>query len=202
VPDGGVAISQEECDRRWWPWSLETLAERLGGVGGWGVVGGWAIDLHVGRVTRHHADLEIAVPVQSFELIAATLPDLEWDVVGDGQLWPYPEALDDFRQTWLRDPASGCFLLDVIRERQDDETWTYRRDPSITLPQAEAYLRAENGLRYLAPELVVLFKAMHQRPKDQQDFDTVLPALHMQQRARLRTWLERTAPAHRWLDAL
>jgi hypothetical protein len=202
VSQRGVAISQEECDRRWQPWSLETLVERLGGVAGWGVVGGWAIDLYVGRVTRDHADLEIAVPAQSFELIAAALPDLEWDVVGDGQLWPYPKALDDFHQTWLRDPPSGSFLLDVFRERHADTTWTFRRHPTITLPYAEAYLQAENGLRYLAPELVVLFKAKHTRPKDQQDFDTVLPALDTHQRARLRTWLERTQPAHHWLDAL
>ncbi len=202
MPAGGVAISQEECDRRWRPWSLAILAERLGEVRGWGVVGGWAIDLYLGRVTRHHADLEIAVPAHTFQLIAAEFPDLEWDVVGDGLLWPYPEALDDFHQTWLRDPASGSFLLDVFRERHDDTTWAYRRDPTITLPYAEAYLQAENGLRYLAPEVVMLFKAKLQRPKDQQDFDTVLPALDEQQRARLRTWLERTEPSHLWLDAL
>jgi hypothetical protein len=202
VLEGGVAISQEECERRWRPWSLETLAERLGEVEGWGVVGGWAIDLYMRRVTRDHADLEIAVPAGSFERIAAALPDLEWDVVGDGRLWPYPEALDDFHQTWLRDPASGRFLLDVFREHQDHTTWTYRRDPAITLPYAEAYLEADSGLRYLAPELVMLFKAKHQRPKDQQDFETVLPALDPRQRTRLRAWLERTHPAHPWLDTL
>jgi hypothetical protein len=202
VPEGGVAISQEECDRRWRPWSLETLAERLGAVGGWCVVGGWAIDLYMGRVTRKHADLEIAVPAESFERIAAALPDLEWDVVGDGQLWPYPEALDEFHQTWLREPATGRFLLDVFREHHDHTTWTYRRDPTITLPYAAAYLEAEGGVRYLAPELVILFKAKHHRPKDQQDFDTVLPTLDLRRRARLREWLERTQRAHPWLDAL
>jgi len=202
VPDGGVAISREECDSRWRPWSLETLVERLGGVGRWGVVGGWAIDVHVGRVTRPHADLEIAVPAQSFDDIAAALPDLEWDVVGDGRLWPYPDALADFHQTWLRDPASGSFLLDVFREDHDDTTWTYRRDPTITLPSAEAYLQTGNGLRYLTPELVLLFKAEHQRPKDEQDFAAVLPMLDRRQRTRLRTWLERTGAGHRWLDVL
>jgi hypothetical protein len=181
---------------------LETLVERLGGVEPWGVVGGWSIDLHLGRQTRHHGDLEIAVPQQSFGLVAAAVTDLEWDVVGDGHLWPYPEALDDFPQTWLRDPTSGSFLLDVIRESHDDATWRYRRDPTITVPYVEAYLRTEHGLRYLAPELAVLFKAKHQRPKDEQDFVAVLPAMNEQQRHRLRTWLERTEPGHAWLKAL
>ena len=84
------------------------------------------------------------------------------------------------------------------REWAADDT----RYPAITLPYAESYLQAENGLRYLAPEVVMLFKAKLQRPKDQQDFDTVLPALDEQQRTRLRTWLERTEPSHRSLDAL
>lgn len=127
---------------------------------------------------------------------------MEWDVVGDGQLWPYPQALDDFHQTWLRDPASGSFLVDVFREPHDDTTWTYRRDPTITLPYAEAYLQGGNGLRYLAPELVLLFKAKHQRPKDEQDFDTVLPVLDERRRTRLRTLLEQTEPHHSWLDTL
>ena len=166
------------------------------------MVGGWAIDLHLGRQTRRHADVEIAVPAQSFEHVAAALTELEWDVIGDGRLWPYPDALDDHRQTWLRDPATGFFLLDVIRERHDDVTWTFRRDPTITLPHDEAHLRAVNGLHYLAPELVILFKAKHPRPKDEKDFVTVLPELNGQQRQRLRVWLEQAEPDHAWLDAL
>jgi hypothetical protein len=202
VTDGGVVISQEECDRRWRPWSLQTLAERLGGVKHWAVVGGWAIDLYLGRVTRDHRDLEIAIPAQSFEEIAAVVPELAWDVVGDGKLWPYPERLGESHQTWLRDPASGSFLLDVFREPGDDTAWVYRRDRTITVPVAEAFLQSEDGLRYLAPELVLLFKAKHQRLKDQQDFDAVAPTLNTRQRARLRTLLGRTEPAHSWLDLL
>ena len=70
------------------------LAAGLGGVDGWGVVGGRAVDLHLGPVTRDHADLEIAIAAERFGLVAAALADLAWDVVGAGRLWPYPDALD------------------------------------------------------------------------------------------------------------
>ena len=126
----GVVISEAECARRWRAWTPGEVARRLAGVASWGVVGGWAIDLFVGRATRYHGDIEIAIPADRFPALAAAVRELEWDVVGDGRLWPYPAALGRFRQTWLREPASGLFLLDVFRESHDGATWTFRRDPS------------------------------------------------------------------------
>ena len=70
------------------------------------------------------------------------------------------------------------------------------------MPSDRAYRQAGNGLRYLTPELVVLFKAKHCRPRDQHDVDVLLPDLDAEQRARLLAWLERSEPGHRWLDAL
>ena len=40
-----------------------------------------------------------------------------------------------FYQTWLRDPATGNYLLDVFREPQPDgDTWICRRDERIRFP--------------------------------------------------------------------
>jgi len=40
-----------------------------------------------------------------------------FDAVGDRRIWENatPEALADTHQTWLRDPATGHYLLDVFR---------------------------------------------------------------------------------------
>lgn len=43
----------------------------------WGVVGGWAIDLHLGAVTREHDDIEIGVPAASFPEVADALAGFE-----------------------------------------------------------------------------------------------------------------------------
>lgn len=105
-------------------------------------------------------------------------------------------------QTWLRDPASGSYLLDVFREPHDGDTWVFRHDKTITLPRAEVIGRTPDGIPYLAPELVLLFKAKHTRPKDQADFDATVPYLSQAQRATLASLLARAHPAHRWLARL
>ena len=44
-------------------------------------------------------------------------------------------------------------------------------------------------VRYLRPEIVLLFKARHAREKDQQGFDATVPVLDAVQRGWLREWL-------------
>ena len=163
----------EECRRRWDPWTPAEVHDRLEAVTApWGVVGGWAIDLHLGVVTREHDDIEIGVPAASVPEVADALAGFEWDIVGDGRIWPYPAYLDRFHQTWLRDPSTGRYHLDVFREPGDGEVWYFRRDPSsITLAYADVYTRTAAGIPHLVPELVLLFKACDVQPKDQDDFD-------------------------------
>jgi hypothetical protein len=40
--------------------------------------GGWAVDFHAGRVTREHADIDIAVWSHDRALVATLLLDSEW----------------------------------------------------------------------------------------------------------------------------
>ncbi|KAB2594264.1 hypothetical protein [Streptomyces arboris] len=54
----------------------------------------------------------------------------------------------------------------------------------------------------LAPELVLLFKAKHRRPKDQADLDATVPYLSPAQRATLTGLLTRVHPGHVWLADL
>ncbi|MET8122445.1 hypothetical protein [Micromonospora sp. NPDC005189] len=106
------------------------------------------------------------------------------------------------RQTWLRDPATGRYLLDVFREPHDGDMWICRRDETIRLPYAEIIRHTVDRIPYLIPELVLLFKAKHVRPKDQADFDGVLPLLTRTQRETLSRLLTRIHPGHTWLAAL
>jgi hypothetical protein len=105
-------------------------------------------------------------------------------------------------QTWLRDPASGNYLLDVFREPHDGDTWICRHDQRIRFPYSEIIHHSEDGIPYLAPELVLLFKAKHARPKDQADFDGTIPLMTPAQRATLAGLLARAHPGHHWLANL
>jgi hypothetical protein len=72
--------------------------------------------------------------------------------------------------------------------------WIYRRDPLIRRPWSLALLR-RGRLRYLAPELQLLFKSKHVRPKDQIDAEVVIPELEPDRLAFLRAALP---DDHRW----
>lgn len=188
---------------RWEPWTPTEVADRLRGVTApWYVLAGWALDLFLGRQTREHEDLEIGVPQDRFPEIRTALGDLELVVVGDGEAWPLSdESLAAHRQTWVREP-SGPWRLDVIRERWDSDDWVYRRDARIRRHGARAITRTSDGVPFLQPEVVLLFKAKAVRPKDQLDFDVVVPELEHGSREWLSDALRVTHPDHPWLERL
>jgi hypothetical protein len=80
--------------------------------------------------------------------------------------------------------------------------WICRQDASIRFPYDEIIQRTHDGIPYLTPELVLLFKAKHARQKDQADFDATLPRLTAAQRRTLGEFLTRVHPGHRWSAAV
>ncbi|MEV6304260.1 hypothetical protein AB0M02_32975 [Actinoplanes sp. NPDC051861] len=196
----------EALERRWARcWAPGEVARRLAGAEvPWYVAAGWALDLFRGGQSRTHHDIEVGVPAGRFAEIRSRFPGLVFDAVGDGRIREAASAEDlaETHQTWLRDPATGDYLLDVFREPHDGPTWICRRDPSLRLPYASIIHHTPDGIPYLIPELVLLFKAKATRPKDQADFEGVLPLLSAAQRSALAGWLTRVHPAHAWLAAL
>jgi hypothetical protein len=168
------------------------------------VAAGWALDLFRGRQTRAHGDIEIAIPAAGFPEVRSRFPGYVFDAAGSGRIWADagPDVLTGVHQTWLRDPATGNYLLDVFREPHDGSTWICRRDETIRLPYSEIICYSADGIPYLAPELVLLFKAKHARQKDQADFDATVPQLTPTQRDVLAELLARVHPGHQWLAAL
>lgn len=209
LPAGGVELSPAEIDAlgaRWSScWRPAEVARRLTGVTTpWYVAAGWALDLFRGRQTRAHGDIEIGVPAAGFPEIRDRLPGYVFDAAGSGRIWADagPDVLAALHQTWLRDPATGDYLLDVFREPHDGDMWICRRDETIRRPYGEIIRHTADGIPYLAPEYVLVFKATATRPKDQADFDGTLPHLTAAQRATLAELLTRVHPGHGWLADL
>ena len=208
-PAGGVQLSDaeiESLDARWESaWTPSEVALRLAGVTTpWYVAAGWALDLFRGTQTRAHGDIEIAVPAARFPEIRERFAGYVFDGVGDRRIWEgaSSEVLAATHQTWLRDPATDQYLLDVFREPHDGDTWICRRDETIRLPYSDVIRHTDDGIPYLAPELVLLFKAKHVRAKDQADFDGTLLHMTVHQREALAGLLERVHPGHPWLADL
>ncbi|WP_229403294.1 nucleotidyltransferase domain-containing protein [Micromonospora okii] len=209
LPDGGIEVSSSDeasIAARWAQcWTPQEVARRLVGVSApWYIAAGWALDLFRGEQTRDHHDIEIGVPARQFPEIRERFAEFAVDAVGTGRIWESatPRAMNATWQTWLRDPATGRYLLDVFREPHEDKVWICRRDETIRLPYADVIRHTPDRIPYLSPELVLLFKAKHVRPKDQADFDGVLPLLTHTQRETLSSLLTKVHPGHTWLATL
>ncbi len=130
LPGGGIELSPAEIealDARWSScWTPSEVAHVLTGISApWCVAGGWALDLFRGAQTREHADIEIAIPAARFAEVHDRFPGYVFDAVGSGRVWENatPDVLAAVHQTWLRDPATGNYLVDVFREPHDGDTW-------------------------------------------------------------------------------
>ena len=191
-------------DAEWEAWRPADVATRLAGVDvPWRVSAGWAIDLFLGGERREHEDLEIAVPADRFDEIAAALDELDFHVVTRGVAEPVAasrELMETIHQTWGLDRPASRWRVDVFREPFDDGGWVARRDESIRLSYSELIEHTADGIPYERPEVVLLFKAKHARAKDEADLAAVLPRLSAERRALLADWLERVHPGHFWLD--
>ena len=197
-------------DRHAWdPWLPEVIAERLAGVAvPWCVAAGWALDLFLDRQTREHHDVEIAVPAGRFAEIRDRFGDCDFYVPVRGKLVPYTSQDSGVRrpsegeaaahQTWALERVTGTWRVDVFREPHDGDTWICRRDDRIRRPYAAVVRRTAGGVPYLAPEVVLLFKAKAPRAKDEADFDNALPVLTMDSRRWLDGALALVHPDHPW----
>lgn len=197
---------QQLPDDAWNAWSPDELLARLGlSPPSWYVVGGWALDLWHGRQTRAHEDLEFAVLADHVDLCREQLCDLEFFAVRDGRfahVSSKAELPSDVWQLWGADMVAGRWRADMMLERGTSEAWVYKRDPSLRLPRAAAIRETAGGIRYLAPALVLLFKAKHRREKDERDFRAALPDLAAREKADLCQWLQVLHPGHAWIAPL
>ncbi|MGL5011228.1 MAG: amino acid transporter, partial [Paracoccaceae bacterium] len=137
------------------------------------------------------------------EACRGALSDLMFFAAEEGRLWPVGDGMrDGVWQLWGADMAAGRWRVDLMVERGTKAMWVYKRDASLRVRREEAVRRTAGGIAYLAPELVLLFKAKACRDKDEADFRGALPGLGGREKAALRGWLERLHPGHGWIEAL
>ncbi len=188
----------------WQAWTPEQTAARLAGLAApWCVVGGWALDVWLGRESRVHEDLEVAVPKPFLPQMRAQLAGLDLYSIGDGEvlsLAPGAEPPEDKYQIWVAEGET--WRLDVMAEPGDAATWVFRRDESVTAPRAQMMGLSPTGVPYLKPQGALLYKAAKLRPKDEADFTLFAPLLDEAATVWLRTLISRLYPGHPWLARL
>ena len=173
----------------------------------WFVAGGWSLDLFAGCVQRLHHDVDIIIrrDVQ-FELQAYLLAR-DWKLVTPFEKrlerWP-PHMRLELPRHQVHAHRGNEFIDFLLTDIHG--VWRYRREPRIIRTLEQMSLSSETGIRYLAPELALLFKSKNtsnqERAKDQVDFERALPHLEPERRAWLRWALIATAPDHPWISQL
>jgi hypothetical protein len=168
-------------------------------------VGGWSIDLLLGRMTRPHHDLEIATIRQDVAVIRGQLAGLVFHTVGEGtvrRLADDEPGPSDRYQHWALDEEAGAWRVDVMVEPGDSELWVFRRDERIAAPRENMVATTSGGIPYLKPHGSLLYKAKYHSPKDEADFTAVVELMDTADRRWLRAGLELVHPGHPWLDRL
>jgi aminoglycoside-2''-adenylyltransferase len=186
--------------------ALQRVAEIMAGFpASWFVAGGWAIDLYLGRITRHHKDVEIAMFRRDQGALHAHFPDWRLrKVVGRTRsTWQVTEWLGPpVHQLEVRRTATARIAFEVLFNERHGHRWVFRRNPAITRPVVKVVLRSRAAVPFLAPEVVLLYKAKHLRFVDQQDFYAASERLDTERRVWLLRALAICHPGHPWLTRL
>lgn len=177
----------------------------------WFLCGGWAVDAWLGKLTRPHSDIDIAVFHDDQAALYKYLTG--WDLIGHD-----PNVADDSRDPWhgrhldlpahihANTAALDGVELDIQLNATIDGRWICRDDPLVT-HELSGLTVSPWQLPTAPPELVLFYKAGGNldtnqldllRQHDEQDFRVLTPLLTSDQHRWLRNALERAHPDHPW----
>ena len=187
--------------------TLTHVLKRTSGYPGfWCIAGGWAIDLYIGRQTRAHEDLELVVLRRDFKLLFEQFQKFHPRKIISGEQatflpWHGEPIESEVIQMRLDDLDSNT-PCDLLLTPAEGDQWICRRNEAIQRPLSDVINHTCDGVPFLAPEIVLLFKAKYVREKDRHDFDRVISLMSPPAKNWLREKLAIVHPNHAWLMRL
>jgi hypothetical protein len=171
----------------------------------WIVSGGWALDLFIGRETREHGDLDLAIDSGAQGLLHEQLAGWRLDAPGrHGRMRWSPGMRLEWPQYEITARLRGHkpYRFHVILNELHGNTWRLPFYAGLERSAPHWYLRSDDGIPYVAPEIALLHKNRRHLQKDEADLRAVLPLMGPSRRAWLRKALERYAPGDSWIGLL
>jgi hypothetical protein len=174
----------------------------------WFIAGGWAIDLYLEKQSRPHKDIEIAIFRKDQTALQNYL---------DGWLLKKAESgtlLDWKKDEFLELPIFEihCFnekpeknelpFLEVLLNETNGKEWTFRRNKSVSKPLSKLHLTSSFGIKFLCPEVVLLYKSKNPRVKDEHDFQAVIKHLDTERKEWLKNAISVCYSQHHWSKSL
>lgn len=166
----------------------------------WGFAGGWAIDLFADRLTRTHADIEIALLRDHQMELRDHLRDWKFSFViaGKSIRWSDRQMLMlPIHELHAVSPIG--IKVELLLNESDGIDWIYRRETRIRLNLSKWIRRNAEGIPSLAPEIVLLYKSKNPRPQDELDLRSIVGLMSSEQRSWLIDALIRTDLSHHWI---
>jgi hypothetical protein len=190
----------------WEPWHPNEVFSLLRSVEApWHFAGGWALDLWHSFETRSHEDIEIAILRDDISDLRCAFEGMHFFCAGSGQLQYLPTVAlppESIHQVWCLDAQTRRWKLDIMLEPGTADEWIFRRNSSIRRRRSDMIGRTDEGMPYLKPAGVLLFKAKHLRGKDERDFVKARGKLEAEERAWLKAALNHAHPGHEWIALL
>jgi hypothetical protein len=172
----------------------------------WWVAGGFAIELAVGHPFRSHGDIDVLLLRRDQLVAQQVLAGWQWwaaDPPGSLRPWASGEVLPlGVHDIWCRRGPDDPWRVQVMLDESRGQEWVSRRDPQVRRPISTLGMASGEGVPFLAPDVQLYYKAKAPRPKDEEDFDTVLPVLTDQQRRWLVDAIKQTYGPHPWIKRL
>ena len=209
------------------PEGVAGLGDIMAGYPGvWALCGGWAVDAWLGKVTREHADIDLAVFADDYRALFKHLDG--WQMLAHDDTWE-PNDIDVWWDGSRRVTVPGHiharppersgavpkegiatiedgFWLDIQICERSGPDWVMLRDPRVGLSLERSVRESPWGLPTASPEVLLFYKGWPQdevgflRRRDKLDFTALRPTLSGEQRDWLRDALERVG--HPWLPQL
>ena len=191
---------------------LESVTQLMRGfTHPWYIAGGWAIDLFLGRITRTHSDVDIAILRRDQYVLRSYLAQWAFQKVTP---CPTGSVFETWNEgEWLELPIheihaqcvnNSSLHLEFLLNEASDHDWQFRKNLQMTRPLHVIGLHSETDIPFLCPEVVLLYKATTKTPvpANDADFNNVYAALGREQREWLRQGIEGHDPQHTWLGRL
>ncbi len=191
----------------WEPIQPEGIVQLLCGFARpWWICGGWALDLFLGRETRRHEDLDVAVLRKDQLALFQHLHswDLHYATPGHKlEPWDGRHLELPLHGVWARRSAepNASWTCEFLLNEEHDGEWVFRRDHAVRRP-LQAIGDQRNGIPFLRPEIVLLYKSNEASPKNNADFAAVNPHLSHEASLWLRAAVERCHARHPWIQEL